>query len=114
MVTPLATFLATALVLGFPLWLTAKRAHAAEDRAQVAWAGHQEIAADNARLRTMLASAEADVDWAQVVLAETAADRDMYATALRGELERQARAELLRPDEAVGVATVLEFKRGAK
>jgi len=40
---------------------------------------------------------------------DTAVDRDRFATALRGELTRQARAELVAPDEPCG--TVLTFQR---
>lgn len=44
---------------------------------------------------------------ATLALAEI--DRNMHATALRGELHRQARAELLKPDEPIGVGQVLKF-----
>jgi hypothetical protein len=50
-----------------------------------------------------------DLEWERIAHAVTAADRDMYATAFRGEMRRQTNAELLHPDEPVGVATVLDF-----
>lgn len=45
----------------------------------------------------------------RATLAKAEADRNRQATALRSELLRQARAELIEPDEPVGVARVIEF-----
>jgi hypothetical protein len=45
----------------------------------------------------------------RATLSKAEADRNRHATALWGELLRQARAELIKPDEPVGVASVLEF-----
>lgn len=57
--------------------------------------------------RRFIAEAEVRMERRQRIVAEREAT--MHRTALRGELNRQARAELIRPDEPSGVATVLEF-----
>jgi hypothetical protein len=57
--------------------------------------------------RRFIAEATALMEQRQRIAAEREATT--HRTALRGELHRQARAELIRPDEPAGVATVLEF-----
>lgn len=108
-----ALFLAVLLALGYK-WHRREVAHAAErtEHAKVVavWSEYHQRETD--RLRTMLASAESDIEWARIVLADVARERDMYQTAFTAVLRNQARGELLRPDDAHGLATVHEIRAG--
>lgn len=57
-----------------------------------------------------LERARLDAEWATVVLAVTEAERDTFRTAFTAEMQRQARLELVQPDEPVGEAKVISIK----
>ena len=119
MIPVLATFIATAIVAGWFIDQQARRARTAEQSLAEWIASHATLEATAAnRQRTIAAQADhiatlqqrhRDAENARVV-AEARAD--MFATAFRGEMTRQARAAELRPDEARGaVVTVLPVGR---
>lgn len=97
-----ALLLLPTLVVGYVasrLYLTARRNESA-----AAFQKALRIAAESA-----CDDLRAERNWLRLLLAVTEAQRDMHATALRGELQRQARAELIAPDAEVGEAKVYQF-----
>ena len=68
-------FLLAILAGGFTTHLQARRATVAEARARRAWDDHLDVSADNARLRTMRDSAEADAEVYLRKIGDVAADK---------------------------------------
>jgi hypothetical protein len=120
--TTVAAVILTAVLMGIAVDYFARRMRTAESAAHIHQAEAAYLRTENHGLTRMLAravtqnaqvvkDAAVDAEWAAVVLAVTQAERDMYQTALRGELTRQVRAELLRPDEQAAEVVSIERKR---
>lgn len=100
-----------AALAGYPLVRAIRKRDAAlADLREVLAAHEDHIEAAEARADVMEASAEGFA----ARLLQARKDRDTARTALQAKLLHEARAELLKPHEPVGSASVIEFPRRAR